>query len=306
MLTVFGSINLDISVRVARLPRVGETVIGGDALLSPGGKGANQAHAAQLFGAPTRLFGAVGQDAFAAQALAQLEASGVDLRGVVTLPRLPTGIALLTVDAAADNAIVVSPGANLGARAEQVGDAALQASRVLLMQLEVPLPECLRLAQRARQQGCQVVLNASPAPAALRLPPGSVDILIVNRIELQALCDGLPMQEKISEPVAQAALLARTLRLDVLVTLGAQGSAWVRQDGAVTAAQALAVQARDTAGAGDTYAGVFAAALALKMPPRQAMDAASVAAALACLHSGTQVAQPTRQAIEAALPRLAP
>jgi len=299
MLSVFGSINLDVSVRSKRLPLPGETVIGGAALLSPGGKGANQAHAAQRFGVPTRLYGMVGGDAFAAPALAGLVAAGVDLSGVGVSDTDATGLALITVGESGENAIVVAPGANLAARAAQVPDAALQGSRVLLLQLEVKPAESFAIARRAKRLGCKVILNAAPLTAGLQLDRSAVDLLLVNAIELEQLCAQCATCG--IDPMDSARALARLLQLDVLVTLGAAGSFLAHADGRHAAARALAVSPVDTTGAGDTFAGVFAAAVASGHPAPEAMQLASVAAGLACLLPGAQVAQPDRAAIEARL-----
>lgn len=295
-LTVFGSINLDVSVGCAHLPRPGETLMGTNALLSPGGKGANQANAARRFGVPTRLFGKVGADAFAAPALATLADNGADLSGVAVSGTDTTGLATITVSSTGENTIIVAPGANLAACASQVPDAALQASRVLLLQLEVPWPESLALARRARSAGCKVVLNASPLQHDTPLQFDVVDLLIVNNVELDQLCaqrgiDGSPTQ--------RARRLADALHIDVLVTLGGNGSWLMQADGQQVHARALPVQAVDTTGAGDTYAGVLCAALASGEPPQQAMAFASVAASLACRHAGAQVAQPSRAELDA-------
>ena len=296
MLTVFGSINLDVSVRSPRLPRPGETLLGTGALLSPGGKGANQAHAAQRFGMHTQLFGMVGDDAFARPALERLMHAGVDVTGVGATATDPTGLALITVSDVGENTIVVAPGANFAARAAQVPDAVLQASRVLLLQLEVPLSESLALARRARTLGCKVVLNASPLPPDAALDVSAIDLLIVNAIELDQLRAPRPIPG--ADLMARARVLAASLHVDVLVTLGAEGSFLARANGEQAAARALAVTPVDTTGAGDTYAGVLCAAMASGEPPQRAMDFATVAAGLACLRCGAQVAQPTRSEID--------
>ena len=297
MLTVFGSINLDVCVRTKRMPKPGETVMGEEALVSPGGKGANQAHAAVLFGTATRLYGMVGNDGFAAPALSKLIAHGVDTSGVGVAGSQSTGVALITVNDAGDNTIVVAPGANLFARAEQVPDDVLRESRVVLLQLEVPQNECMALARRARGMGCKVILNASPIPAGFNLQVGEVDVLIVNRVELDQLCDQLPAFG--IDPLDKARLAARSLGLEVLVTLGAEGSVLARPDGKTFAARASSLSVVDTTGAGDTYAGVFAASIAIGGSAADAMEAASAAAGLACTRQGAQVAQPAREAIDA-------
>jgi ribokinase len=305
MLTVFGSINLDVSVRSSRLPQPGETLMGGQAMLSPGGKGANQAHAARCFGVPTRMYGKVGGDAFATAALLMLRHADVDLCGVEVSASDPTGLAVITVSEVGENTIVVAPGANHAVRARQVPDAVLHTSRVLLLQLEVPWAESQALAWRARLAGCKVVLNASPLPPHEALQQlDAIDLLIVNIVELGQLCAQHGMAD--GDPLQSARRLAAALRRDVVVTLGASGSVLMQASGEHIHAPALPVQAVDTTGAGDTYAGVLCAALATGETPARAMAFASTAAALACQRPGAQAAQPSRAEIDASMTLEAP
>ena len=168
MVVVFGSINLDLVARVARIPAPGETLSGSMFFTTPGGKGANQALAARRAGADVALYGAVGRDHFASAALANLAAAGVRLEGV-TQVEAATGIALIHVDDRGENAITVVPGANALARAEHVPDHRLAPGNSLLLQLEVPVPEVEALAMRAHRAGARVVLNAAPAAPLARL-----------------------------------------------------------------------------------------------------------------------------------------
>ena len=170
MVVVFGSINLDLAARVASIPRPGETLLGTSFLTAPGGKGANQALAARRAGASVAMFGAVGRDAFAGHALANLATCGVDLSGVAPVDA-STGVALITVDARGENAITVVAGANAHARASQVPEDCLSPNSTLLMQLEVPVGEVAALARRARARGMRVVLNGAPAAALARGAP---------------------------------------------------------------------------------------------------------------------------------------
>src|SRR5450432_1610223 len=179
MITVFGSINIDLIVPVDALPRPGETVLGPEYRLSAGGKGANQALAAARAGARVRLVGAVGSDDFAERALADLRAAAVDLSGVVRRPD-PTGAALICVDRHGENMIVVASGANRRVTADQIDDATLATPGLLLLQLETAPAENWRLIERARRRGWDVLLNAAPAgdipPKMLR----QLDWLAVN------------------------------------------------------------------------------------------------------------------------------
>jgi ribokinase len=296
MICVFGSINVDISVSTDRLPVAGETVMGGQAMLSPGGKGANQAHAARLFGVPVLMFGATGDDSFSAPALQCLKQAGVDLNGVDTMADQATGIAMIVLDAQGENTIVVAPGANLAARAEQVPDQALLDARVLLLQLETDGAQNLLLAQRARRLGCTVILNASPLRADVPLELAQAGILIVNQGEVSQLAAQHGQTD--GTPAELAGALARACDCEVLVTLGGQGALLTDANGGVLSAAALPVNAVDTTGAGDTFAGVFAAAIAGGAMRQDALEYAAIAAGLACTRRGAQVAQPTREEID--------
>ena len=290
MILVFGSINADLIIPVPRLPRPSETVLGGDYALLPGGKGANQALAARRVGAAVALAGAVGADAFADIALDLLRREGVDVRLVQVVPQ-PTGCAAIMVSSEGENSIAVASGANMSARSDQVPDGLLDADTTLVVQLEVPLRETGALIRRVRVRGGRSLLNLAPAlpvgPALL----GEVDYLVANEGEALALG---------SDP----ARLALSLRQGLVVTRGAAGSVAFLRDGARIETPTLPIEPVDTTGAGDTFIGVFAAALDLGASREAALRQASVAAALACLERGAQTAMPDRAAISAAIGRL--
>jgi ribokinase len=287
LIVVFGSINLDLVARVARLPRPGETRAGTSFATSPGGKGANQALAARRAGARVAMFGAVGRDAFAAPALALLDAAGVDLAGVQRADAA-TGVALIHVDDAGENAITVVPGANARARAADVPDAALAPGTTLVLQLETPHDESLALARRARARGARVVLN--PAPAAALPAPwfDAVDVLVANETEAGEIAGplGLP-----AAPCEFAAALSERHRLMAVATLGSEG-AFAAAEGTGYRLPALEVDARDTVGAGDAFVGVLAAALDRGDAIDAALALATAAGSIACTRPGAQAALP--------------
>jgi ribokinase len=267
VVVVFGSINLDLVARAAAIPRPGETVLGTSFATAPGGKGANQALAARLAGSQVAMVGAVGRDAFADAALANLARHGVDLAGVARIDD-PTGVALINVDANGENAITVVPGANARARAAQVRDEVLAPGTTLLMQLEVPMDEVAGLAQRARSRGASVVLNGAPAAPLSADLLACLDFLVVNEHEY-ALCLG-----------------GRT-DVDVVRTLGARG-AELDWQGRRFDASPPAVDVVDTTGAGDALCGAFAAALDRGLAPPEALREGVRAGALACTWHGAQ------------------
>jgi ribokinase len=286
MIVVFGSINVDLAARVTRLPRSGETLIGRDFSMQPGGKGANQALGARRAGAPVHLFGCVGRDPMAAVALQALGRAGVDLGGVRECGAA-TGAALIHVDDAGENCITVVPGANAEARADQVPDALLTTNATVLMQLEVPLAEVAALARRARRHGTRIVLNAAPAlalPAALR---DDVDVLVVNETEAMTLTGA-----DVDAACRQLAGPARA----VVVTRGAKGAlgAW---RGEIFAQATPRIEVVDTVGAGDAFSAALAAALDRGDGLDVAMREGVAAGSLACLRAGAQDALPPRDAI---------
>ncbi len=299
MLLVFGSINLDIAFSAARLPLAGETVMGSGYLVSPGGKGGNQAHAARLFGVPVTLAAAVGRDAFAEPALARLAAAGVDLAQVQRL-EAPTGCAGIVVDAQGENQIVVAPGANLALRSDLVSDATLAQAHTVLLQMETDPAQNAALLARARAAGCQTMLNNAPARRVAPEVLALLDVLVVNETELAATVEGAGIA---AEGVrAQVEALASRFNLVVVLTLGAKG-ALAFASGQLHEVPSFAVEVVDTTGAGDTFTGVLAAARIEGQDWPQALRTASAAAALACTRAGAQVAQPTRAEVDALLAR---
>jgi len=294
VILVFGSINIDVLVPVPHLPLPGETVLGGDYALLPGGKGANQALAACRAGAAVTMAGAVGNDAFADLALALLRRDGVDLT-LVRQVEQPTGCALIMVRAEGtgrgENLIAVASGANRAAAAAAVPDTLLGPATTLVCQMEVPAGETCALIRRARAAGAGTLLNLAPAAPVDPALFGDIDILVANAGEAEAL--GV-------EPAALASRLRRAL----VVTRGAAGSTAYLAGGGHIDTPALAIEPVDTTGAGDTFVGALAAALDRRLPLAAALRRASAAAGLACLAHGAQTAIPGRAAIDDVVQRL--
>lgn len=299
MIIVFGSVNLDLVARVARLPKPGETLAGEAFSMLPGGKGANQALAARRAGAEVTLHAAVGRDAFADPALAQLLAAGVALDGVRRVDA-PTGVALIHVDARGENAITVVRGANAAADPALVPDALLHPGTVLLMQLEVPTEAVYALAARARARGARVMLNAAPAQSLPGALLDTLDVLIVNEHEAATLSQSLGVA---STPDDFATDVFRRYGCATIVTLGGEG-AFAAVDGRLYAAPAPQVQVVDSTGAGDAFCGALAAAQDRGASWPRALAEGIAAGALACQRSGAQPALPDAAEIAALATRV--
>ena len=292
MIIVFGALNLDLVAQVPRLPSPGETLGARGFEMLPGGKGANQALAARRAGAEVRLFGHVGDDAFAAQVLALLREDGVDLAGV-RVARQASGLALIAIDDAGDNTITIVTGANAASTASQVPDALLQPGTTLVLQLELAMAEVAALAQRAHANGARVILNASPVQ---RLPASLLDdcdVIVVNQSE----GDALARQRGVADAAALCRSIAAPRRL-VAVTLGACGVLYA-SGGDARIRPSPPVQVVDSVGAGDAFIGVLAAALDRGADIERAIREALAAGALACTGVGAQAPLPTRAAIDA-------
>ena len=304
MILVFGSINLDLVARARAIPRPGETVLAPRYERLFGGKGANQAVAAARArrdtALPVCLAAAVGADEFGRAALENLRANAVAV-DAVQLVEAPTGCAFITVNADGENAITVASGANAALRAAALPEAALDGLRVLVLQMEVPAAEALEMAHRARVRGAAVVLNLAPAPEDGVLLPALLaasTVLVANEHEALAAVALLGGAE--AEPVSAMRWLVDRAELAGIVTLGAGGAAVFTPDGAAWRLPALPLHPVDTTGAGDTFVGVLAAALAEGMAMRDAVARACRGASLACLVPGAQPGMPWAEALEEA------
>ncbi len=299
MLVVLGSINADLLFKVARLPAPGETVLCPSYSFAPGGKGANQAAAAAKAGAEVRFVGHVGDDSYGSTMKRTLEEAGVDCDHLAVSPR-PTGVAFIGVDEHGENAIIVASGANLDTSAGQVPDADLGPDVTVLCQNEIRLAESLAILERGHAAGAMTILNLAPAGHVASEALDSLDVLIVNELEAQAVA-GVPG----GDPETIADDLAKRHGLICVVTLGKAGALAVGR-GEAWRVPVLPITPVDTTGAGDAFSGVLAAGLDARLPLEQALRRATVAAALACEQMGAQSSQPTAAMIDARLPQLPP
>ncbi len=282
---IAGSANADFVVRAARIPAAGETVLGGDLAIFPGGKGANQAvAAARAGGVGTRMVVALGDDDLARLITTSLTSAGVELD--VRRSSRSTGAALITVSDEGENAITVAPGANMDLGAGDLPD--LDGVAWLVMQLETLLDTVAAFARAARDRGVKVLLNAAPARALTSALLATVDLLVVNEDELGAL---------VGTDGSIAERLSRTGVAITVVTLGGRGAcARVGEDYALQ--PAFAVTPVDTTAAGDTFCGVLAAGLADGLDVPAALARAAAAGALATTKAGAQSSIPSRAELD--------
>ncbi|MFM0435558.1 ribokinase [Paraburkholderia strydomiana] len=295
---VVGSLNMDLVARAPRLPHPGETLAGRTFAQVAGGKGGNQAVAAARLGAQVSMLGCVGADANGAQLRAGLEAEGIDCAAVET-GRQATGVALIVVDDASQNAIVIVAGSNGEVTPETIArhEAVLAAADVVICQLETPLDTVQAALATARRLGKTVILN--PAPATGPLPAEwlpLIDYLIPNELEAATLT-GLPVGSPEEAATAAAVLRAAGAR-NVLVTLGPRGVQAALEGAAPALYDAPKVKAVDTTAAGDTFIGGFAAQLAQGASVDAAIRFAQRAAALSVTRAGAQPSIPTWAEVE--------
>ncbi|MFF4969043.1 ribokinase [Streptomyces sp. NPDC003674] len=290
-IAVLGSTNMDLVTYVPKAPRRGETVTGREFRTIPGGKGANQAIAAARAGATVSMIGAVGNDAFGVRLRETLEHSGADTDFLRTVEG-PSGTAHIVVDDEGGNSIVVIPGANGTVDHLAAGDEGVIASAdALLLQLEIPLAAVVAGAEAARRHGVRTVLTPSPAQP---LPPDlleATDLLVANEYEAVTLTGR-------TDPRDAAAALLQLVQ-EVVVTLGATGCLYLARGTEPLVVPAPRVEAVDTTGAGDTFVGTLAVALAEEKPVREALSWAAAAAALSVQREGASASMPYRPEIDA-------
>ncbi len=279
---------MDLVATAKTIPRPGETLAGDSFARYPGGKGANQAVAAARLGAPTIMLGCLGRDAFATELKANLEDNGVAVRIVET--DAPTGTAMIVVDAAGENCIVVIAGANARLDAAAIDAVPPQSGDVLVSQLEIPASAVATFFERGRTAGATTLLNAAPAsPDAPPLLP-LTDILIVNEIEL-AFLSGMPTSTR-QQQIAAARACRRFPAQTIVVTLGKAGCLAV--DGQAVIEQAgRPVTAVDTTGAGDCFVGALAARIRAGRPLTDSLAFANRAASICVQSPGAGPSMPT-------------
>jgi len=277
-ITVVGSINLDMVASASHLPRAGETVTGASLARHPGGKGANQALAARRLGAEVCLVGRVGDDAMAGEAIALLEAGGVDLSEVEVDPAAPTGVALIAVDPEGENQIVVAAGAN---HRFTPGQLPARIEGPLIVQLELPIDAVEAAVGRATDFVC---VNLAPAAPVSDQLLRRADLIVVNETEAAFYGDALHQGGG-----------------RVVTTLGARGAVMGQRGAEIARAAPPKVAAVDATGAGDAFVGAICVALLEGMEPEAALRFACAAGALAATRPGAQPSLPTRAEVEALL-----
>jgi ribokinase len=298
---VVGSLNMDVVVQSARRPAAGETLLGGKVSFLPGGKGLNQAIAAVRLGAATAMMGAVGKDAFADALRSFLADNDVDSSGVREIEGHATGVALIQV-AGGDNAITVASGANLHLTAAMIRQAPRR-DEVWVAQFETPLATTEAVLGRAHAAGARTVLNLAPF---VRYPSKllkSVDVAVLNEIELsQATGTDLTATSPLQTIVAACEKLRAKGARTVVATLGRRGVVVATADGA-TRVPALKAKVVDTTGAGDCFVGALAARLAAGTTVVEAARYANAAAACSVERLGAAPAMPTTREVAARLAR---
>ena len=288
---VIGSSNTDMTVRSATLPKPGETVLGGDFRMGPGGKGANQAVAARLLGGEVTFVCKLGRDMFGEGASKHYESCGLDTSKILWSDK-PSGVALITVDSKAENSIVVASGANADMTVSDIDSVAdiIKSSGILLLQLEIPMDAVVHAAEIAYSAGVQVVLNPAPAAALPAELLKCVSILIPNETEASAI-SGIDINNFETAAAAAERLKGMGVR-EVIITMGSRGS--VVCDGDCTFVPAVKVNAVDTTAAGDTFCGGVCVALSEGKGLLDAVKFATAASSIAVQRPGAQDSVPNR------------
>jgi ribokinase len=298
-IVVAGSLNMDLVGVAPRIPSPGETVLGREFFQAPGGKGGNQAYAAARLGGSATMLGRVGGDEFGRMLKANLEAAGCDVSGVKAAPGA-SGVGLISIDDAGQNAILVAPGANAlyGPADFELDAQALAGAGLLLLQLEIPMETVVAAATAGKRAGLRVILDPAPAPQAL--PAAlcrNVDILTPNEVEAAQLVGVAADRLTLADAQDIAGRLLSTGVGSVIIKLGPQGC--LLADGrTLSRIAAPTVEAIDTTAAGDVFNGALAVALAEGAELADACHFAVRAAALSVTRAGAQPSMPLRNEVD--------
>jgi ribokinase len=295
-ITVVGSSNTDMIIKVPRLPVPGETVLGGNFTVALGGKGANQAVAAARVGGDVTFVGRIGNDVFGEEALKGLKEDGINIHYTVKDPLVPTGIAQIVVDEDGKNIIAVAPGANQNLCEQDIINArkAILASDMLLLQLEIPIQTVRFAAKLAFENNVKVMLNPAPAHPLDDELLSYISVLTPNKLEAESLT-GISITDERSVELAGRILLEHGLAR-VIITLGSRGS-MVIDNGGAEHVPAFRIKSVDTTAASDVFNGALAVALAEGKNFYESVRFGNAAAAISATRLGAQPSIPRREEV---------
>ena len=295
-IVVIGSCNTDMVVKSERLPVPGETILGGEFMMNPGGKGANQAVTIARLGGNVTFVSKTGNDLFGKQSVEIYKDERIDTRYVFSDPNLPSGVALITVDENGENCIVVASGANSALMPRDIDKAkpVFDDADILLMQLEIPMKTVEYAAEIAFQKGVKIILNPAPAASLSDNLLKCLYAVIPNKTEAEML-SGINVTDWESAKKAADIIAAKGVRI-VVITLGSQG-ALIKENGKYTEVPAEKIKAVDTTAAGDTFCGAFCVGISEGLSLEDAVKLASKAAAITITKQGAQSSVPYRREI---------
>ncbi|MFC1540916.1 ribokinase [Candidatus Latescibacterota bacterium] len=296
-IVIIGSSNTDMIIKLSRIPRPGETILGGDFSIAPGGKGANQAVSAARAGGNVTFIARVGDDMFGKQAVEGFNSDNVNTGYIITDTTAPSGVALIFVDKEGENSIAVASGANANLMPSDITTAkdVIESAVIVLMQLEIPITTVKAAVDIAAESGTKVILNPAPAQPLSDEILRNVSIITPNETEAELLTGVKVADEQGAEKAADM-LLAKGIET-VIITLGSRGVYVASQEfrGIIPS---FSVKAEDTTAAGDVFNGVLSVALAENMPLKEAVQFSNAAAALSVTKMGAQTSAPYRAGIE--------
>ena len=295
-IVVIGSTNTDMVIKTSHLPLPGETILGGEFLMNPGGKGANQAVATSRLGGDVAFISKTGNDIFGEQSVENLRREGVNTENIVVDPENPSGVALITVDSRAENCIVVAPGSNMTLKPDDIDKAIkqIEMADIVLLQLEIPIETVEYAAQIAFRNEKRVILNPAPAQKLSDSILKTIYILTPNETEAEILT-GVKVTNTDTAKKAAQILLKKSVEI-VIITMGANG-AFVHTNSLSELIPAPEVKAVDTTAAGDTFNGALAVAVSEGFNIREAVQFANKAASIAVTRLGAQTSTPYRSEV---------